>query len=331
MGVGRESCSRAGARGSILLHMTRRVKILAMGAVGAHSLAWADGIARLLDAATLGDADVAGGQGSHANSSIGGARVLKRDDDVLVIRDEIAGERVVVKRWRMDFGARLKGLVKMSRAWRHWRGAGRLSRAGVRTAEPLVLALVDGDEVLVMRAIEGPTLLEVMAEIAGKANVNANGNVSVNVNVKQGGEHWGVAGQHDLARLVGELVARLAGGGFFNRDLKPSNVIVTRGHNGRPALAVIDCVAIRRSSERRCSEVYMNTLRMVSMLVIEPIGCGVLPRRSLRFRALIAALHEFTRSLPHAQASQARRTCWQSVAQIVEKHGDPTPRVNPLG
>jgi hypothetical protein len=136
-----------------------------------------------------------------------------------------------------------------------------------------------------MGAVEGRTLLRVM---------------------DRGG--LAVRQEQALARAVGAQVA--AFGATYNRDHKPSNLIVTR-EDGPPTIAVIDCVAVADGADAE---------RMFTSLVLEPLGCGCLPRRSLLARALAGYTPDRDR----------RRTIWRDVARRVREHGDPTPKVNPL-
>ncbi len=133
--------------------------------------------------------------------------------------------------------------------------------------------------------------------------------------------------QHTLAAELGRIVARLRArsdwrGHAHNRDHKPSNLIVTS--LDPPQVAIIDCVAIRRDwfdSDQ--------PFRMLADLLIEPLGVGHPPRRTLMMRALLAYFRELD-TAPMPDRAKALRHFWQEVTDTIRDHGDPTPRVNPL-
>jgi hypothetical protein len=245
-----------------------------------------------------------------------GWRVIKRDGGTLVARGVRAGEGVVVKWWaRGGLWAGLKADLGMSRAHRHVRGSALLARAGVRV--PRVIEhrrLHTGPargELIVMEDLPGQTLLEVMSR-----------------------GDLGPSRQHVLARSVGGLIDRLVSAGLFNRDGKPSNIIVLNPAGpGEPELAFIDTVAVRRTRLGPPSPVMM-----LRNLVLEPLGCGVLPRRALLMRAFIGPERQprpgEAAQLGQAEARRAwrehRNRDWRLVVRLVEDHGDPRPRVNPL-
>ena len=127
--------------------------------------------------------------------------------------------------------------------------------------------------------------------------------------------------QHDLARRAGELTARLAAAGLFNRDHKPSNIIVEHERPGAPkspGLVLIDTAGVTRLGARRPE-------RMLFNLVVEFVGTRTLPRRTLLMRALRAYLD-------HANGSTrgTPRAVWDEVERLLAEHGDPTPKDDPL-
>ncbi len=223
-------------------------------------------------------------------------------DGSWVRRGSLAGRDVVVKARTLSPSDRLKALVGQSRADRHWRGAARLARAGIRTATPL--AILRGTlggrptELLVCEFVPGVSLLAAIAALARAP----------------------VPREHALARAAGLSIADLAGGGaagLFNRDHKPSNLIVLGEGAAVPRIVMLDTVAIRTARGDA------SLARMLASLVIEPTGVGLTPnlRRPLLFRAALAAADQ--------DRARARRL-YRAAAQIVREHGDPTPRVNPL-
>ncbi|MCC6660033.1 MAG: hypothetical protein IT437_04015 [Phycisphaerales bacterium] len=221
-----------------------------------------------------------------------GGEPLKVEGGVAVRAAIVCGAEVVVKSWRLRGATRLKARLGLSRGARQWRGAHRVSRLGIRTARPIALIRGPDDEVLVMERLAGPTLLDTMA--------------------RGGGD---VRDDHQLAATIGGQVA--AFGRWFNRDHKPSNLIVLRDR-GILSLAVIDTVAIRRAPRD-------SAARMLASLVLEPTGCGRPPRLPLRMRALRAYL-----AARGMTGRAARNALWRRVAAILQAHGDPTPRVDPL-
>lgn len=205
-----------------------------------------------------------------------------------------------------------------SRAARQWEGARVLRAAGVETARPFVLARCtwthDGvprrAELVAVEWIEGRTLLEAIAGARGED-------------------------RRAIARRAGRLTARLTAGMILNRDHKPSNVIVvTPEHNRAPELALIDTVGIRPGVlPDRASR------RMLRDLMLEPTGVGhpPTPRDITGFlKGLEAGGFWPSRGVPDSQAARQqiralRRELVRSVRQAIAEHGDPTPKVNPLG
>lgn len=237
-----------------------------------------------------------------------GARVLKREGAAEVLRGPLLGRDVVVKiipaRGVAD---RVKAWAGRSRAQRQWLGAEWLDAHWFATARPLALLRGAGAECLVMEALNGRTVLEHLA--AGDLPVRE---------------------QHELAADLGAMVARMTALGRYNRDHKPSNLIVERLDNGRPRVAVIDCVAILPVS--RAGGAAGAADRMMASLVIEAIGCGCPPRRGLIMRAL-RARHDALAGAADPSPRSRRLFCraaWARVAALVAAHGDPRPRVDPL-
>jgi len=236
------------------------------------------------------------------------ARVLKEHEGGRVIAAEIGGKGVVLKAWpSRGLKRRVQRLTGTTRGHRHWQGAERLARAGVATAKPLLLttARLDGAPVvaLVMERVEGSTLLAHLAD----------GTMS---------ERDGDA----LAAAVGEQVGLIVRSGLFNRDHKPSNLIVSGVGGGRASVAVVDCVAVRRSRGRRLRPM----ARMIASLLIEPAGVGSpmpMPTVQAIFESAVAA------AFPAASDDLRRRLTWvvvRLVGKRVAAHGDPTPLHDPL-
>lgn len=245
------------------------------------------------------------------------SRLLKHEaGSSWVRRATIAGREVVVKcRVLGTPGRRVKSLLRQGHGDRHWRAAARLAMKRIATATPVVLAgaVIDGQpcELLVLEYLDGPSLLEVLSAVAA-------------------GHGPGPKSQHAVARAAGASVVALLDGRLWNRDHKPSNLIVLGLESGEPRIAVIDCVGIRAYGRLGIDE--MEGEHMAASLMIEPTGCGCPPRRSLWMRALHATLDGHLRS-PRARADRHAelRAVIETVRGLIESHGDPRPRHDPLG
>jgi hypothetical protein len=116
---------------------------------------------------------------------------------------------------------------------------------------------------------------------------------------------------YGLARAVGELTTQLVEPtGMFNKDHKPSNIIV-RCMEGGYGLTLIDFDGFATASRG-------HEVEMLAKLAIECIGCGVLPRRSVLMRVIRSCCG----SRPHRQ--------WREIEQLIAEHGDPIPKDDPL-
>ncbi len=259
-----------------------------------------------------------------------GTRILKKESDDAERIDGVyratlrVGDKerdVVIKcRTQRRFGDRFKAAVHMGRADRHRRNAALLESHGIETAAVLAQATarVRGSstsktypvELLVMDYIEGATLLEIMSMIARGDPASPS--------VKQ---------QHELARAVARQVEQFVDAKLYNRDHKPSNLIVRNALDGW-RVVVIDAVAIRPGSN-------LSMVRMFASLVIEPIGCGCPPRRALMMQVTAS-----TRDLIGGEGSHREemrplgrtivRRLWRIVEMLVAQHRDPRPKTDPL-
>lgn len=231
------------------------------------------------------------------------ARPLKTDAEASVVGLTMLGRPVVVKTWRLaQPRRRLQALLGRTPAMRHWHAAQLLIAAGLPTAR--CFAVIRGRDALgpcewlVMERIPGRTLLAHLART-----------------------DWPVPAQHRLADAIGRQIACLAAAGLLNRDHKPSNIVLTSPANP-PTL--IDCLGIRRT--RRTAHALT---RMLAMLVIEPHGCGLHIRRSLRMRCLRAAIGLDAR-LPRSLRHRTLRRWMTRIDRRIARHGDPRPAVDPL-
>lgn len=217
--------------------------------------------------------------------------MLKREAESAVLRATIAGRDVVIKiRKLARFGDRIKHILDLGRASRQWRGSELLARLKISTARPLALATEhrnkEAFEWLILEALPGKTVLQHLADR--------------DLTARQ---------EHLIACELGILAESLHTRGYFNRDPKPSNLIVTSLDPVR--IAVIDSIAIQRRRDRGLE-------RMLASMVIEPIGCRCPPRRALMMRAVSVC------------RSESPRVLWKKVSAVVATHGDPTPKSNPL-
>ncbi|MFG0283820.1 MAG: hypothetical protein ACF8R7_05310 [Phycisphaerales bacterium JB039] len=224
------------------------------------------------------------------------ARVIKREGDRAVWRAQLRDQEVIIKTWGLRGRRRVQSLVLLSPAWRHWRAGHRLLQRGIRAARPIALGaeVIEGKfaEALVLDFVPGPTALEALVRPLGSAE------------------------ERGVARAVGEQTGAIVRAGLYNRDHKPSNLIVCDVSAEAAEVAVIDCVGFRRAwgSESALAQ-------MLAKLLIEPLGCGLRPRRAVRWRVLRSA------------AGDNRDRCkrlWGAVDRIVAAHGDPAPKINPL-
>lgn len=202
-----------------------------------------------------------------------------------------------------------RAVLGMTRLHRQWRGDARLARADLQppVCQALARAHTRAGEVctlLVLEHLGGPDLLGRLHECR---RIGAGAEKTLN----------------QLAAAAARLASRVAAAGLFNRDQKPSNIVVHAPQGGasdEPRLVVIDTVGVR--SARSAAARRTAHERMLFSLVIEPLGTGLLPRRAVLMRALVRACP----AVPRAE----RKALWRAVAARVHDHGDPAPRVNPL-
>lgn len=232
------------------------------------------------------------------------AELLKEDGDVQVLRVNLFGQAVVIKIWKLKrLKRRIQSMFNATPAWRHWRGALLLKDKGLATAEPIGLFRVRQDgvwmDVLVMEALKGKSVLEHLA--AGDLSVRQ---------------------EHVLARAIASQLTLLTKSGIRNRDHKPSNLIVTHIDDNGACVAIIDCVGIKRLEWIGDDE----PLDMMTSLVLEPTGCKCPPRRTLMMRVLRTCWGVDDRD----DWPEVKREDWEHVSCLVQTHGDPTPKINPL-
>ena len=178
----------------------------------------------------------------------------KDDHRSSVQQIDLGGCGCVWKRFRVPRPRRLihqaRHLLRLSPAWRNWRGALRLQRADVRTAEPLMLinvarlgAVTSG---LLLPLVEGPTLHRYLRQTADATTA-------------AGGIGWR---QLALAHALGRQIGHMTACGLVNGDCKPGNLIVDAAclQGDQPPI-VIDQSAIRRRLHDR------QVVRMLATLL----------------------------------------------------------------
>jgi hypothetical protein len=163
---------------------------------------------------------------------------------------------------------------------------------------------------MVLEFVEGKTLLEVLDEVKRGVGI-------------------GVKEQHAVARAVGKQIRAMMDGYCPNRDHKPSNLVVRRA-GGHWEIAVIDCVGIGGRTWGLPHIDSGDWEDMLESVIVEPIGCGCAPRRALWMRGLCSIGGTPEGASPHQRHRWLRGTIkWVEV--MVKAHGDPRPRVDPLG
>ena len=241
------------------------------------------------------------------------SHVLKEENGSWVRRATLRDREIVVKcRSLNTLSRRLKTRFGLGHGDKQWHGAEILQRIGVRTARPLAIASARTDdrmcEVLVLEYLRGKSLLEVLNEVSH----------SIGPKVRQ---------QHAITKSVIETTLAMLQTGVWNRDHKPSNLIVLEGDQSAPKIAIIDCVGIREGGVYGLENEPQASL---ACLVIEAIGCNCPPRRALWLIALKALISS---NQTVANRSQERKllAAWiHAIDSEVQAHGDPRPKVNPL-
>lgn len=220
--------------------------------------------------------------------------IVKVSGRTSVFAGEVLGnQRVIVKTMALtrvsDAFARL---ARRTRLERQVRGAQLASYAGIITAEPRVLVRgrdAQGRTVdtLVVDRLPGRTLLTEIAE-----------------GVMKGSR------ARSIARAVGSHVWSVWAAGLFNRDCKPSNLVVLPEAFG-DAIGLIDTVGVR---DRRRGD---TVEKMLANLAAELVGTGLVPGRTQLMRAII-------------EAGLEPGGGWRDVARALGRRGDHTPREDPL-
>lgn len=201
---------------------------------------------------------------------------------------------------------KLQALVRRTKAFRQWRGADLLTKLGFRAAP--CLAVLRGNappgpcELLVLTNLPGRTLLEWAADPG-----------------------VGPRDQHALAAEVGRWTGSLVDRGLYNRDHKPSNVVVHDLGEGRFECSLVDTVDLQPTASLLFRRLGTQTPLgdMLAKLWIECAGCGIGPRRTITARVCRAATASAT-------TKDRARTLWRETTTLVRDHGDPRPKDDPL-
>lgn len=247
-------------------------------------------------------------------------KLIKQDGPVTIWRANLLAHDVAVKRWLLRTPSdRAKASARRSRADRQWHGARWLAAHGLRTASPIAV-LADRDSLwLITEWLDGPTVLDRLAAPPDDTGPDLPA----------------------VAESLGSQVAQLINQGRFNRDHKPSNLILLRARARRtpgltddrarpllPVIAIIDTVAIRRTAPIPGGRA-RAAARMLASLLIEPAGVGHPPPSWWLPRLAAACARGFRAPSPPADALASRLT--ELALARVTRHGDPSPRTNPLG
>lgn len=239
-----------------------------------------------------------------------GAEIFKKTESSSVIRSMVLSRDLVLKTCRVG-GVKgfLQGLANSGRAHRQWSGSEWLRSVAV--AAPRCVAIIRGTrdgarvETLVTEYVPGHTLLWQIARGIIKEDPES-------------------PASRAIAYAVGRDIAQIIKSGRFNRDHKPSNLVVT--HAGPPVakITTVDAVAIQPlKAEDRAD----GTARMIASLITEPKGIGSpLPP---------ALLRRIVDALAHEMVEAANTETWTSdmivrAERLVAAHGDATPEHDPL-
>ncbi len=244
------------------------------------------------------------------------ALILKDSDDGTVIEAELAGTPVVLKTMALrTLGDRFKSGLGLSRHMRQWNGARTLEKAGVRAAMPLVMCRGFGErgeiiETLVLPRIEGKSLLE---HLRDRDLTDA-----------------------EVRSLTESLATDLEAMWLraFNRDHKPSNLMIERTEEGLRAV-VVDTVGVRRLRGLASGSNHKLS-RMLASLWLEPTGARCPPTTREAYRLVCRVCDAPAPKGKKKPGWTVRRsfgfarTMWALASDIVREHGDPTPRDSPF-
>jgi len=218
-------------------------------------------------------------------------------------------------------GKRLRSLLKGTKHHRQWRGYERLYRAGVLAAKPLALLRAttpEGEaEVLLLEHVEGQTLLEILATRA-----------------------TGTPLPKRLRAVLSAAIVAHESHRLWNRDPKPSNVVLTQPPGKPLACAFIDTVGIERRSPRHAAEDHGFLRQFLKLLLLETRGSGI--SAPPKFAAKLATFVIFEsdnpgwKRKPGFDLTKARKKAKRQASKLVRQieqeiaGRDPTPVDSPL-
>lgn len=209
----------------------------------------------------------------------------------------------ILKTWPLSLAHRIRVLAGLSRAHTQAQGAELLARRGFPAAEALGILQTarapwsrSAELWLLIPLIEGTSLLAALRDPAHTLHTSAG---------------------LQLARTLGTHIASLAGSGLLNRDHKPSNLILSGDLVSPPTL--IDTAGIRHARSPRPRT---PRARMLASLYIEP--SGLRPPCPPRLTLCLAA----ARAAAQGNRDEAK-ALFRAARQIIQDHGDPTPRIMP--
>ena len=160
-------------------------------------------------------------------------RVLKRDNRSEVRLVEHAGQRWIVKRYFLPRPKQiLYQSLRLSPAWREWRGARLLAGAGIRASVPVAVVRegIGGGELLVLPFAPGRPLGQIIS-------ADRDGGPMTAARREQ---------RLRLAAALGAQAGAIIAAGLVNRDHKPANLIVPHDLVGDPTPVIIDPLGVRR-------------------------------------------------------------------------------------
>ncbi len=164
-------------------------------------------------------------------------QLFKEDRRSSVVLCEALGRRWVVKTYRDHlFKMWVYGWVRRSVAWREWRSARLLRAAGLRVVEPAALIRGPGGvERLILPHIPGQTFDRL---VTGKRSPCDWSDEVRALRVQ-------------LAYRIGCQVGQLAKAGYYNRDYKPTNLLLDERHPPGDEPWLIDASLRRLRSDRQ--------------------------------------------------------------------------------
>jgi len=212
-----------------------------------------------------------------------------------VWRCERGGRAWTIKRIaRPAWQAAVYQMARATQAWREWQGAQRLAAAGRRANPPLALIHDRGGvQWLVLPFVEGDTLDAIIQQV---------GPAAASLDAK-------LAARRRLAQAVGGQLGAMTAAGLFNRDAKPSNLIVDAAClAGDAEPVIIDPVGIGR----RRGAAQIETMLMVMMRAAWRVG----PVRPAEALAAVQAMCDADPSLLAGQPRRVKTLARQVQARL---------------